>query len=122
MIAAVLALAPTTVLAADMTGSWGLTIVFDSLGETFATTCDLKQASAGDVTGSCVGLAKEQADVSGKTRTGTDGNPQIDFGYDTDYSGTGVHLEYIGAPQPDGSLAGKVFVRGMVGTFTATRK
>jgi len=122
LIAAALALAPTTVLAADATGSWSFNVVFDSVGEKFVTTCALKQSPAGDVTGSCGGLANEQAEVSGKTRIGTDGKPVIDFGYDTDYSGTGVHLEYIAEPQPDGSLAGSVFVKGVSGTFTAVRK
>ena len=121
LLAAALAFAPMTALAADWSGNWTINAAFDSMGVKFTTTCTLAQDAAGKLTGPCIGSAKETTAASGAVATGTDGKPSISFGYDTTYEGTPVHLEYVGAAQADGSLAGTISTGGPQGTFTATR-
>jgi len=117
-----LTLAPVAALADDMSGTWTINAAFESMGVTFTTTCTFKQDAAGNLAGPCKGTADEQTPASGALRTGMSGKPEVDFGYDTNYEGTPVHLEYVGLPQADGSLTGTISAHGAQGTFTATRK
>jgi len=120
LLAAALALAPMTALAAS--SDWTINAAFDSMGVKFTTTCHLDQDAGGKLSGTCIGSAQEKTVASGAVATGTDGKPSYNFGYDTTYDGTPVHLEYVGSPQADGSLAGTISTGGPQGTFTATRK
>ncbi len=122
ILAAALALAPAAALADDMSGVWTINGEFAAMDVKFTTTCTLKQDASGALSGPCTGASNEPVTASGAVRTGMGGKPEVDFGYDTNYEGTPVRLEYVGAPQADGSLAGTVSAHGAQGTFTATRK
>ncbi len=122
LLGAVFALAPAAALAADLSGDWTLNCAFDSMGVKYTTTCTLAEDSAGKLAGPCLGNANEKVAASGAVTTGSDGKVSVEFGYDTTYQGTPVHLDYKGAPQPDGSLVGTIETGGPQGAFTATRK
>ena len=122
ILAAALALAPVAALADDMSGVWTVNGEFVAMDVKFTSTCTLKQDASGNLTGPCTGADNQQVAASGAVRTGLGGKPEVDFGYDTNYEGTPVHIEYVGAPQPDGSLSGTISAHGAQGTFTATRK
>ena len=122
-IAAALALSPgVAALAADFSGSWNLAGAFDSLGMKYSSTCKLAQDAGGKLTGTCTGSQNEAAATTGSVMAGSGGKTNVEFVHDTTYQGSPVHLDYKGAAQPDGSLAGTVDSgSGVPGTFTATK-
>jgi hypothetical protein len=121
LLAAVLACAPGVALAADISGAWTINAAFDSMGVKFTATCTFTQDAGGKLTAPCKGPAGEALSATGAVTTGSDGKAMVEFGYDTTYQGTPVHLDYKGAPQADGSLAGTIDTGGPQGTFTATK-
>ena len=121
LLAAVLACAPSIALAADISGAWTINGAFDALGVKFTATCTFSQDAAGKLTAPCKGPQGEDISATGAVTSGSDGKPMVEFGYDTNYQGTPVHLDYKGAPQTDGSLAGTIDTGGPQGTFTATK-
>jgi hypothetical protein len=121
LLAAVLACAPAMAFAADVSGAWTINANFASMGVTFTATCTLTQDAAGKLAGPCKGPNGEALTASGAVTTGSDGKPLVEFGYDTTYQGTPVHLDYKGAPQADGSLAGTIETGGPEGAFTAKK-
>jgi hypothetical protein len=119
LIAAVLACAPGAVFAADLTGGWTVNGAFDSMGVKYSSACKWTQDAHGALGGTCKGTANEDAATTGAVVTGADGKTVIKFAYDTTYQGTPVHLDYTGAVQGDGTIAGTVDAGGAQGTFTA---
>jgi hypothetical protein len=121
LLAAVLACAPGMALAADFSGAWTINANFASMGVTFTATCTLTQDASGKLAGPCKGPNGEALTAAGAVTTGSDGKTQVEFGYDTSYQGTPVHLDYKSTPQADGSLAGSIETGGPEGTFTAKK-
>ena len=115
LLSAVLACAPTVLLAADMSGTWTVNGAFDSMGVKYTVSCAIKD-DGGKLAGPCTG------DPSGGTlqATGTESGTAVEFAYDTTYQGTPVHLDYKGTVAADGSIAGTIDTGGPQGTFTAT--
>ena len=122
VLAALLALAPGAALAADLSGGWNVAGAFDAMGIKFTSACKLAQDSSGKLTGTCQGTQQESAATTGTVTTGADGKTAVEFAYDTSYQGSPVHLDYKGAVQADGTLAGTVDAGGVSGTFTATKQ
>jgi len=122
LLAAVLACAPLTALAApNLGGVWKIKGAFPSMGVNYAATCTLKQDAAGHLAGVCVGDNGESDPASGSASVGAGGKPGFEVGYDTHYSGVAIHLAYTGVQQPNGSIAGAVnSTPGPQGTFTAS--
>lgn len=116
LFAATIALAPITAFAADLSGSWTVNAAFDSMGIKYALPCTFAVDSGGKLTGKCT---SDQGEVD---PTGTVSGSAVEFGYDTTYQGSPVHLDYKGTVQADGSLSGTVDTGGPQGTFTATKK
>jgi hypothetical protein len=115
LIAAVFALAPATVFAADLSGA--CTLHGDIGGSIqWTSACTLKQDGDGKLSGTCKGTQNEDAAATG-TVTGT----TLDLAYDTTYQGSPVHLDYKGDVQPDGTAKGTVDTGGPAGTFTLTK-
>jgi hypothetical protein len=115
LIAAVFALAPATVFAADLSGA--CTLHGDIGGSIqWTSACTLKQDADGKLSGTCKGTQNEDAAATG-TVTGT----TLDLAYDTTYQGSPVHLDYKGDVQPDGTAKGTVDTGGPAGTFTLTK-
>jgi hypothetical protein len=121
VLAAVIALAPGAVFAADLSGAWNVAGSFDAMGIKYNSACKLAQDASGKLTGTCQGTQQESAATTGTVTTGADGKTAVEFAYDTSYQGTPVHLDYKGALQADGSLSGTVDAGGANGTFTATK-
>ena len=116
LFAAAVALAPIAASAADLSGDWTVNGNFDSMGIKYALACTFAVDSGGKLTGPC---KSDQGDVA---TTGTVAGTAVEFGYDTTYQGSPVHLDYKGTVQSDGSLSGTVDTGGPQGTFTATKK
>jgi hypothetical protein len=121
VLAAAFAFLPAAALAADLSGAWNVAGSFDAMGIKYTSACKLAQDAGGKLTGTCQGTAQESAATTGAVTTGADGKTAVEFAYDTSYQGTPVHLDYKGAVQADGSLAGSVDAGGAQGTFTATK-
>ncbi len=121
VLAAALALLPGAALAADLSGAWNVAGSFDAMGIKYASACTLAQDAGGKLTGTCQGTQNEAAATTGTVTTGADGKTAVEFAYDTSYQGSPVHLDYKGAVQADGTLAGTVDAGGADGTFTAAK-
>ena len=121
ILATAFALLPAAALAADLSGAWNVAGSFDAMGIKYTSACTLAQDAGGKLTGTCQGTAQESAATTGTVTTGADGKTAVEFAYDTSYQGTPVHLDYKGAVQADGTLAGTVDAGGASGTFTAAK-
>jgi opacity protein-like surface antigen len=117
LLAAVLACAPSAVLAADMTGAWTINGAFDAMGVKYTVTCNLTQDGTGKLAGPCKGPMGEPLTAAGAV-TGA----SVELAYDTTYQGAPVHLDYKGDVQSDGTLKGTIDTGGPQGTFTATKQ
>lgn len=112
---------PGLACAADVTGTWKVTV---SAGDMmFHSNCNLKQAGAA-LTGTCVstdappggGDAPKPADVTGSV----DGNT-VKFAYDVSFGDMKIHLDHAGTLTSDTAMAGKISVADMQIDFTATK-
>jgi hypothetical protein len=121
VLAAAVALLPGAALAADISGAWNVAGAFDAMGIKYNSACTLAQDAGGKLTGTCQGVQQESAATTGAVTTGADGKTAVEFAYDTTYQGSPVHLDYKGALQADGTIAGAVDAGGISGTFTATK-
>jgi hypothetical protein len=123
LLAAVLACAPLTALAApNLGGVWKIKGAFPSMGVNYTATCTLKQDPAGGLAGVCVGDNGESDPATGKVAVSASGKTVFEVGYDTHYSGVAIHLAYTGEQQPGGAIIGAVAsTPGPQGTFTAGR-
>jgi hypothetical protein len=116
LIAAVaLALAPASALAADLSGVWKVHGVFDNV-ISYTAVCTFSQAGSG-LAGPCV---DPQNDTNAQAKGAVNG-AAVEFGYDTNFNGLPLHLDYKGALQPDGTLKGVIETGGTPGAFTANR-
>jgi hypothetical protein len=113
--AAALALAPASVLAADLSGVWKVHGVFSGV-ITYTAVCTFRQAGP-SLAGPCVDPANNTNALAKGAVNGGD----VEFGYDASFNGVAVHLNYNGALQPDGSLKGVIVTGGPQGVFTANR-
>lgn len=120
-LAAALALLPGAALAADLSGAWNVAGSFDAMGIKYSSACTLAEDAGGKLSGTCQGTQQESAATTGTVTTGADGKTDVEFAYDTSYQGSPVHLDYKGAVQGDGTLAGTVDAGGASGTFTAAK-
>jgi hypothetical protein len=113
--AALLALAPASALAADISGVWKVHGVFNSV-ISYTATCTFRQAGA-SLAGPCVD-PQNNTNVVAK---GAVNGGNVEFGYDASFQGLTVHLDYKGSLQPDGTLKGVIETGGPEGEFTANR-
>ena len=105
--------APIAASAADLSGTWAVNGDFGSKLR-YTLVCVLKSDGQA-LSGPC-------ATIQGRARrTGghLDGD-KMTFSYTTDYNGSGEHLTYSGAVQPDGVVKGVVDTGGSKGEFQAT--
>ena len=112
MIAGALALAlPAAAAAADLSGPWA---VKGEFGPQFKYTliCALGPAGSGPCSA-----------IQGKVlrTTGRLSGDVLKFDYDTDFNGSGVHLEYYGKVREDGVVRGAVKTTASQGVFEASR-
>jgi hypothetical protein len=114
--AAALILAPSLASAADMSGTWKVNAAFGE-AMTFSLTCTLKDDGAGKLSGPCT----DPQGGANAAATGTVTATTMEWGYDTTYQGSPIHLDYKGDVQADGSLKGTIDAGGPQGTFTATK-
>jgi hypothetical protein len=114
-LAAMLALAPAGAQAADLTGVWKVHGQFTGV-ITYTATCTFSQAGA-SLSGPCVD-PQNNTNVQAK---GAVSGGAVEFGYDANFNGLAVHLDYKGAVQPDGTLKGTIDTGGPQGAFTANR-
>ena len=123
LLAAVLASAPLTALAApNLGGVWKIKGAFPTMGVSYAATCTLKQDAAGHLAGVCAGDNGESDPATGRVVVSAGGKTAFEVGYDTHYSGVAIHLAYAGEQQPNGQIVGAVnSTPGPQGTFTASR-
>ena len=117
ILAGALALAPTLALAADVSGAWVVNGDFESMGVKYNLTCTFT-----DDNGKLSGPCKGDQTVPDVTATGTVDGANVEFGYDTTYQGSPVHLDYKGTVQADGSIKGSIATGGPEGAFTATKQ
>ncbi len=111
LIAAVLALGtPPAASAADLSGTWA---VKTDLGPRFKYTllCALS-ADSGHLSGPCAATTGPILRSAGHLV-----GDRMRFGYDTDYNGSGPHLDYRGTVQPGGTVKGTVENRLATGAF-----
>ena len=113
--AAALALIPAAARAADLSGVWKVNGVFSGV-ISFTATCTFRQTGA-SLAGHCVD-PQNSTDAQAK---GAVAGANVEFGYDTAFGGTAIHLDYKGVLQANGSLSGTIGTGGPSGTFTATR-
>ena len=123
LLAAVLASAPLTALAApNLGGVWKINGAFPTMGVSYAATCTLKQDAAGHLAGVCAGDNGESDPATGRVVVSAGGKTAFEVGYDTHYSGVAIHLAYAGEQQANGQVVGAVnSTPGPQGTFTASR-
>ena len=123
LLAAVLACAPLTALAApNLGGVWKIKGAFPTMGVNYTATCTLKEDTAGNLSGVCAGDNGESDPATGRVAVSPTGKNAFEIGYDTHYSGVAIHLAYAGEQQPNGSIVGAVnSTPGPQGTFTAGR-
>jgi hypothetical protein len=123
LLAAILACAPLTALAApNLGGVWKIKGAFPSMGVNYTATCTLTEDAAGRLAGVCAGDNGESDAATGRVAISAAGKAAFQLGYDTHYSGVAVHLDYTGEQQPNGSIEGAVnSTPGPQGTFSAGR-
>jgi hypothetical protein len=107
------ALAWTTVLAADVSGTWS--VDGDVYGNPVKFTCTLTQ-EAEALTGTA---ALESGDVP---VTGIVAENTVTFEYDAEHQGTTYHLVFTGIIGEDGVMTGTIAVAGVEGQFTAKKQ
>jgi hypothetical protein len=114
--AAALVLTPAGAVAADLSGVWQVHGVFNGV-ITYTTVCTLKQSGA-NLAGPCIDHTNNtNAQAKGAVNGGA-----VEFGYDTNFKGLAVRLDYKGALQPNGTLKGVIATAGAQGAFTANRR
>lgn len=104
---------PLAAAAADLSGAW---VVKAEMGPQFKYTlmCVLKTGE-GAVSGPCVAVQGRALKTVGR-RSGAN----LRFGYDTDYNGNGMHLDFNGTVGPDGIAKGPVMANRSPGLFEAS--
>ncbi len=107
--------APGLAAAADLTGAW--TVKTNVGGMEYIVACKMAQAGAA-LTGTC-GLA----DGSDKPSplTGTQTGSDVAWGYDVDFGGNPLHVDFKGKLTSDTAMTGAVDVLGMGGDFSAAK-
>ncbi len=106
--------APAAARASDFSGTW--IIQAAPAGQPDAKlVCVLTQAGE-TLSGPCAAVQGRLLPTVGHT----DGSV-MEFKYATDYNGSGVHLDYTGRVQPDGTVKGPVSTGAVTGTFVATQ-
>ncbi len=99
---------------AGQASAWKVEVAFDALK--YVVLCAFK-SNSGNLRGPCAVTQGPTLQASGVS----DG-VNVTLGYDTDFQGQPVHVEYKGVLQPDGSLKGTTASGSGVGVFTATRQ
>ncbi len=106
------ALAASTVLAVDVSGTWS--VDGDVVGNPVKFACELKQN--GDVLSGTAKLEGKDAPITGSVKENV-----VTFEYDADSQGTTYHLVFTGTLGEDGGMKGTIAVAGVEGTFTAKK-
>ena len=109
-------LVPGIAAAADLTGSWKLSL--DIGGMPFETACTLTQTGTA-LSGGCSGSDSKDppAPVTGAVDGAT-----AKFAYDITYQGNPMHVAYTAAIKSDTAMDGAVDVQIAQGTFKATKQ
>jgi hypothetical protein len=114
IIAAIVALSgPVSCLAAGLSGGWTVKATIAPRVK-YTLLCTLS-SDVEKFSGPCVGVTAQVLKATGRM----DGD-RMWFGYDTDYNGSGLHLDFRGVVQPGGFVRGKVDSRLSSGVFLAT--
>ena len=109
-------LAPTTALAADVSGAWK---VASSVGATPITVnCNLVQTGT-VISGDCTPATGNAGPTS---FTGTVDGTHAKWGYDVTFNGKPGHVGFEADLKPDGSMAGALELNGKPSPFTATKQ
>ena len=113
---ALAALAPSAAFAADFSGTWRITNVFN--GTPALITCTIVQA--GDtLSGQC---KPEIAGIEASDLTGAVNGTSAKWGYDVVFNGNPARVDYTADLKNDGTLAGSVLRNGSASPMTAVKQ
>ena len=110
------ALAPGAALAADFSGTWRITNVFN--GAPGIITCTIAQA--GDaLSGTC---KPELPGIAASELAGAATGNSAKWGYDVVFNGNAARVDYTADLKSDGTLAGNVLRNGSPSPMTAVKQ
>ncbi len=108
-------LAPTTALAADISGAWK---VDSSVGSTpISVSCNISQTGT-VISGDCAPAGSDMPAAF----TGTVEGTHAKWGYNVTFNGKPAHVGYEADIKPDGTMAGTLELSGKPSPFTATKQ
>ncbi len=113
--AAVALTAPSLAFAADVSGSWKLTVKVGDMD--VPVTCNLTQ-DATAIGGTC---ARSDGGETAAQVKGTVAGDQASWGYDVKYQDMPLHLDYKTTSLSATAMAGTISVAGQDGTFIGTK-
>jgi len=113
---ALAALAPTAALAADFSGTWRITNVFNGSSSTIACTI-VQQGNA--LTGSC---RPEIPGIAASDLSGTVDGSSAKWGYDVVFNGNPARVDYVADLAADGTLKGDLLRNGSPSPITAVKQ
>lgn len=113
---ALAALAPSAAFAADFSGTWRITNVFN--GTPGIISCTIVQA--GDaLSGKC---RPEIAGIEASDLAGAVSGTSARWGYDLVFNGNPARVDYVADLQNDGTLNGSVLRNGTASPMTAVKQ
>jgi hypothetical protein len=113
---ALAALAPSAAFAADFSGTWRITNVFN--GTPAVITCAIVQA--GDtLSGTC---KPEIAGIEPSQLAGAVNGNSAKWGYDVVFNGNAARVDYVADLAADGTLKGSVLRNGSPSPITAVKQ
>jgi hypothetical protein len=110
------ALAPSAALAADFSGTWRITNLFN--GSSSTITCTIAQ-QGNALTGSC---RPEIPGIVASELSGTVDGSGAKWGYDVVFNGNPARVDYVAELAADGTLKGNLLRNGAPSPITAVKQ
>ena len=110
------AVAPSVALAADFSGTWRITNVFN--GSPSAITCTIMQ-QGNSLSGSC---RPEIPGIAASELSGTVDGSSAKWGYDVVFNGNPARVDYVADLAADGTLKGNLLRNGSPSPITAVKQ